>query len=247
MGIFNSCISDEDIKNKSKSKKDKKIRESLTETDKAKLELKRQRDRLKKCRIKCESLIAKEVLAARDLMKQKKKKQAILLLKKKKLKENMLANTENKLLTIEQLLSQIDEAELTAETMNAMKQGTEALQALNEEMSLEDVERIMDETKEAIEYQQEIDEALSGKLGSEDKKEVELELEKIEKLLEVEEALKKEALAKALKEEVVDEKHVDVTEKVEETKLDLPDVPEKKLIKKDDAVVKEKSIEMLLN
>lgn len=166
-------------KQKPKSKKIRKNKESLTETEKAKLELKRQRDRLKKCRVKCESVIAKEISAARDLMKMKKKKQAILLLKKKKLKEKMLLDTSNKLLTIEQLLSQIDEAEITAETMNAMKQGTEALKALNEEMSLEDVERIMDETQEAIEYQQEIDEALSGKLCSDDEEEVELEFAKM--------------------------------------------------------------------
>merc|ERR1719474_1320121 len=112
----------------------------------------------------------------------------------------MLANTENKLLTIEQLLSQLDEAELTAETMNAMKQGTEALKALNEEMSLEDVERIMDDTKEAIEYQREIDEALSGKLCAEDEEEVELEFAKM---------MEADGLS------------------VNEPKLILPDVPDK--------------------
>jgi len=213
--------------------KKKRQRDSLTETDKAKLELKRQRDRLKKCRIKCETVIAKELRAAKDLMKMKKKKQAIILLKKKKLKEKMLSDTENKLLTIETLLSQIDEAELTAETMMAMKQGTEALKALNEEMSLEDVERIMDETQEAMEYQQEIDELLSGKLGSDDEEEVELEFAR---MLELEEAEAEEANGAKTKEVVLEAP-------------DLPDVPQKKIIIEEntaDEVVKEKKVELLL-
>jgi len=221
-----------DVESKKKSKKKRK-RDSLSETDRAKLELKRQRDRLKKCRIKCETMIAKELHAAKDLMKMKKKKQAIILLKKKKLKEKMLSDTENKLLTIETLLSQIDEAELTAETMIAMKQGTEALKALNEEMSLEDVERIMDETQEAIEYQQEVDELLSGKLGSDDEDAVELEFLR---MLALEEALAEEADG-ARTDEVVLEAP------------DLPDVPQKKVIieeKGADEVVKEKKAEVLL-
>merc|ERR1719474_1025963 len=139
----------------------------------------------------------------------------------------MLANTENKLLTIEQLLSQLDEAELTAETMNAMKQGTEALKALNEEMSLEDVERIMDDTREAIEYQQEIDEALSGKLCSDDEEEVELEFAK---MLEAEEATKEWLETK-------------------KPNLILPDVPDKiiKVEKKaDDTAEEKKTVQLLL-
>jgi len=222
MGIFTSCMPQKEAKKKQKRKKIRKNKESLTETEKAKLELKRQRDRLKKCRVKCESVIAKEISAARDLMKMKKKKQAILLLKKKKLKEKMLADTSNKLLTIEQLLSQIDEAEITAETMNAMKQGTEALKALNEEMSLEDVERIMDETQEAIEYQQEIDEALSGKLCSDDEEEIELEFAKM---------MEAEGLV------------------VNDLKLVLPDVPDKIIKHKektDNTDVVKKSAQLLL-
>merc|ERR550534_2818154 len=200
----------------------RKNKDSLSEADKAKLELKRQRDRLKKCRIKCETVIAKELRAAKELMKMKKKKQ----------KEKMLSDTENKLLTIETLLSQIDEAELTAETMMAMKQGTEALKALNEEMSLEDVERIMDETQEAMEYQQEIDELLCGKLCSDDEEEVELEFAK---MLEIEEELAKDADGGKTK-EVVQEAP------------DLPDVPQTKVIIREnsaDEVVKEKKVELL--
>jgi len=229
MGIFSSCLPQREMNNKSKNKKkkNKKNQEALTETEHAKLQLKRQRDRLKKYRVKCEAVIAKEISAARDLMKKKKKKQAILLLKKKKLKEKMLGDIESKLLKVFQLLSQIDEAEITAETMLAIEHGTEALKALNEEMSLEDVERIMDETQEAIAYQREIDEALSGKLCSDDEEEVELEFAK---MLEAEEALAEELVIK-------------------KRNLILPDVPDKivKLAEEaDDTVVEKRTVKLLL-
>uniref|UniRef100_A0A4W5KCR6 Uncharacterized protein n=1 Tax=Hucho hucho TaxID=62062 RepID=A0A4W5KCR6_9TELE len=46
-------------------------------------------------------------------------------------------------------------------------------------MSLEDVERIMDETQDAVEYQRQIDEMLSGSLTQEDEDAVLSELEAI--------------------------------------------------------------------
>ena len=46
-------------------------------------------------------------------------------------------------------------------------------------MSLEDVERIMEETREGIEYQQEIDSILSGELTAEDEEAIQAELDAI--------------------------------------------------------------------
>ncbi|VDK64788.1 unnamed protein product [Anisakis simplex] len=46
-------------------------------------------------------------------------------------------------------------------------------------LSAEDVEKILEETQEAAEYQQEITNLLSGKLSENDLEEVELELESI--------------------------------------------------------------------
>ena len=56
--------------------------------------------------------------------------------------------------------------------------GNESLKKLNSLMSVEEVERIMDETREAVEYQAEVDSLLSGAgLTREDEEAVQAELE----------------------------------------------------------------------
>ena len=57
--------------------------------------------------------------------------------------------------------------------------GNAALKKMHQILSLEDVERIMDETREGIEVQQEIDAILSGGLTSQDEDDVAAELDQI--------------------------------------------------------------------
>lgn len=60
-----------------------------------------------------------------------------------------------------------------------MKSGNEALKKIHSIMTIEDIEKILDETQEGIEKQREIDGLLSNNLSPEDLEEVETELEKI--------------------------------------------------------------------
>lgn len=55
--------------------------------------------------------------------------------------------------------------------------GNEALKKANEMFSIEEIESIMDDSREAIAKQQEIDALISGQLSSEDEDEVLAELE----------------------------------------------------------------------
>ena len=57
--------------------------------------------------------------------------------------------------------------------------GNAALKKMHEILSLEDVERIMDETREGIEVQQEIDALLAGGLSQQDEDDVMSELNEI--------------------------------------------------------------------
>lgn len=57
--------------------------------------------------------------------------------------------------------------------------GNSALKKLHEILSLEDVERIMDEAREGIEVQQEIDALLAGGLSQDEEDDVAAELEEI--------------------------------------------------------------------
>ena len=63
--------------------------------------------------------------------------------------------------------------------LDGLKVGNEALKQIHAIMSIEDVEKILDETREGIEKQQEIDDLLSTNLSPEDLEEVETELEQI--------------------------------------------------------------------
>lgn len=55
--------------------------------------------------------------------------------------------------------------------------GNEALKKVNEILSIDEVEQILDETRESIEKQQEIDALLNGVLSEEDEDEVLAELD----------------------------------------------------------------------
>lgn len=60
-----------------------------------------------------------------------------------------------------------------------MRTGNEALKKVNDILNIDEIEKILDETREGIEKQKEIDELISGQLTEEDEDAVEAELEAI--------------------------------------------------------------------
>jgi charged multivesicular body protein 6 len=154
----------------------------VSDHDRAVLELKVQRDRLSKCVTLSESAALKEKQAASAFLKEKKTDRAKLCLRKKKYQEKLIENARNKILTVEQLISSIEEAESQAKVFSALKEGNAALKTLNEQVSIEDVERLMEETEEAVAYQQEVDALLSRELTAADDDAVLEELATIEEL-----------------------------------------------------------------
>lgn len=166
------------------SKKQEPERPQITEQDKAVLALKQQRDKLKKYQKKITQNLEKERLLAKDLLQQGKKNRAKLLLKKKRYQEKLLERTDNQLDNLEKMVQDLEFAQIQMKVVEGLKQGNEALEKMHEIMSIEDVERIMDETKEGIEYQKEIDELLSGSLTQDDEDAVLEELEALSKGIE---------------------------------------------------------------
>ncbi|EDO47972.1 predicted protein [Nematostella vectensis] len=159
------------------SRKKEPEKPKITEQDKAVLALKQQRDKLKKYQKKINVNLEKERQLAKELLQQGKRNKAKLLLKKKRYQEQLLQRTDNQLDNLEKLVQEIEFAQVQIKVVEGLKTGNECLNQLHEMMSIEDVERIMDETKEAVEYQKEIDDLLSGSLTSEDEDAVLQELE----------------------------------------------------------------------
>lgn len=151
----------------------------ITEQDKAVLSLKQQRDKLKQYQKKINLNLERERLVAKQLLQNGKKEKAKTLLKKKRYQENLLEKTDNQLENIDKLIQEVEFAQVELKVVEGLKQGNEALTAIHKMMSLEDVEQLMDETKEAVEYQREIDALLSGGLSEVDEDEIMKELDQL--------------------------------------------------------------------
>ena len=65
--------------------------------------------------------------------------------------------------------------------MHGLSMGNEVLKQLHQEVSLEKVDKLMDETREGVAYQREIDEALMSKMSSEEEEAVQAELEALQR------------------------------------------------------------------
>ncbi|XP_015256808.1 PREDICTED: charged multivesicular body protein 6-like [Cyprinodon variegatus] len=151
----------------------------VTEQDKAILQLKQQRDKLKQYQKRITLQLEKEKLLAKQLLKDGKKEKALFLLKKKRYQDQLLEKTENQISNLERMVQDIEFMQIEMKVIEGLKIGNECLKSMHEIMSIEDVEKILDETQESIEYQRQIDEMLAGALTQEDEDAVLAELEYI--------------------------------------------------------------------
>lgn len=153
-----------------------KTKQKITARDRAILDLKVQRDRLKQYQKRIDVVREREVQIAKEHLAAGKKDLALLALRKKKYQEGLLEKTNQQLLNLEQLTNQIEFAIVEQQVFAGLQQGNSILKEIQQEMSLEAVENLMEETAEAIAYQEEISRALSGKLTADDEMDLESEL-----------------------------------------------------------------------
>lgn len=151
----------------------------VTEQDKAILQLKQQRDKLKQYQKRITLQLEKERALAKQLLKDGRKEKALLLLKKKRYQDQLLEKTESQISNLERMVQDIEFMQIEMKVIEGLKVGNECLKSMHEVMSIEDVEKILDETQESIEYQRQIDEMLAGALTQEDEEAVLAELEAI--------------------------------------------------------------------
>ena len=164
---------------KSSKAPEKPANSRITEHDRAVLQLKQMRDKLKQYRTKIELKLDNEKQLARQLLKDGKVDKAKLLLKKKKFYENNLQNTDNQLDNIDQLITNIEFKQVEHQVVNSLKIGNDCLKKLHQLMSIDEIEDIMDDTREAIEHQRQIDELLGTQINDQELDEINQELEDI--------------------------------------------------------------------
>lgn len=91
-----------------------------------------------------------------------------------------MGTTDKELEALEKLTNDLEFAQVQQQVVDGLKVGNEALKKIHEVLTIDEVERIMDETREGIEKQQEIDAILStGALSQEDEDSVAAELEEL--------------------------------------------------------------------
>ncbi|XP_003699565.1 vacuolar protein sorting 20 [Megachile rotundata] len=155
----------------------KKPPSRVTEQDKAILQLKQTRDKIKQYQRRIEQSLEKERLLAKKLVQNGQKDRALLLLRKKKFQEQVLSKTDGQLENLERMVHDIEFAQVELKVIDGLKVGNAALKKLQDLLSIDEIEKVMDETREGIEKQKEIDEVLAGELTEEDEGEVEAELD----------------------------------------------------------------------
>lgn len=80
-----------------------------------------------------------------------------MLLRKKKYQENLLTTTDQQLENLEKLTSDLEFTQIEQKVIDGLKIGNEALKQVHEFLTIDEVERVLDETNEGIEKQREID------------------------------------------------------------------------------------------
>src|SRR6478735_6137340 len=117
--------------------------------------MKNQRDRLHQYQRKITVLTDKETDIAKQMLAKGDKKRALLALRRKKYQESLLAKTDAQLAQLEKLTSDVEFALIQKDVVFGLQQGTKVLKEIHAEMGgIENVEKLMGETAEAIAYQQ---------------------------------------------------------------------------------------------
>lgn len=122
----------------------------------------------------------------------------------------MLENTDAQLENLEKLASDIEFAQVEIQVVEGLKVGNTALKSLHQILSVDEIERIMDETREGVEKQQELDEILSGRLTEEDENDI---LEELDNLVALDDAEKAK--------ETASEEHA-IADQLPDVPTDLP-------------------------
>lgn len=190
----------------------------VTEVDRAIVTLRTQRRKLGQYQQQLEAVIEAEVKAAKDLIAQKRKDRALIALKKKKVQEELLKNVDGWLMNVEQQLADIELASKQKAVFDSLKAGSSAIKAIQSEINIDDVQKLMDDTADAKAYQEEINTTLQ--LSAEEEQEVMDEFEKLEEEMLVED------LPEIPVEPVIVEKKDEISEEpLPNDEIVLPDVP----------------------
>lgn len=153
----------------------------ITEKDRAMLELKSARNKVQKYKKIQEIDVEKYKNQTIQLLKAGKRDRALMVLKIKKMKEVQLDKTDAQLINLLQMVESVEFESQQLQVFEGLKAGNSMLKMIHEEMSVEDVQQLMEETAEAQAMADELSSIISGGAWKEeDNDDILAELEAIE-------------------------------------------------------------------
>lgn len=153
---------------------------TLTSQDKAIFQLKRQRDSLKQYQKKLYVVIEKQTEGAKAALLEGKPEKAKLYLKLKKQQQSVVNSTYEQLANLEGLIGTIEFKLIEKDVLNGLTEGNKVLKKLNAEMSIEKIDKVMDDIEEEVVRVDEISDILGNKLSDVQELEVDEELQALE-------------------------------------------------------------------
>ena len=159
---------------------------SISDVDRAVLDLKNARDRLTRYRVKLERDEAKLLQRAKEAKDAGQTQRALGLLRLRRYKQTELQNVEGQLLTVLQMVGTIDSKQNEQELLAALKTGKDALQKMHQETTIDDVLELMDQVQHENQVEEEINSILQDvpSLSIEDEEAVKAELEALQKSMQ---------------------------------------------------------------
>ncbi|GAA6022993.1 hypothetical protein JCM11491_000349 [Sporobolomyces phaffii] len=148
----------------------------ITPQDRSILDLKLQRDKLKQYQKRIEVVLNREREIAAESLRAGNKNRALIALRQKKYQETLLSQTDSQLETLQKLVQGIEFSLVEKDVLFGLQQGNDVLKQLNKELDINKVEKLMDETREGIAYQEEVSALLSSRISAQDEEEVLAEL-----------------------------------------------------------------------
>jgi hypothetical protein len=103
---------------------------------------------------------------AKKLIAMKQKERALLLLKLRRSRETEATKLDKELLSILEMISNVEWEYANMEVLKALKLGNAALNKLHQEMSVDDVVELLEQTNEAIEVENRINEVFASQFDT---------------------------------------------------------------------------------
>lgn len=160
----------------------------ITPQDRAIYQLKRQRDALKQYQRKLASTVERETDLARQALRTGKPDKAKFYLRLKKRQQGVIDTSYSQLETLEGLIGTIEFKLIEKDVLYGLEQGNKVLKTLNSEMSVDKIDRVLDDLEDERVRVDEVSDMLGLGLSNMEEHEVEDELAALEREVKREQA-----------------------------------------------------------